>query len=103
MVRIILLLFILIRFNSFSQTKEEQILYFSVGYGISSLAILTCEKYEIKRPFLIGFSAGVIAGVGKELYDNYFIKGNLNGLSLMSTTLGSALGCVTLKIPINKN
>lgn len=100
MVKFIFLVFLFLGLHSYSQTQQQEIIYFGVGYGVSSLTILTCEKYDVKRPFIVGFCTGVVLGVTKELYDDYFVKGKMDGVSMLATVAGSGLACVTLKIPI---
>lgn len=105
------------RFNLFSMKKSililallstiahaqklpvDKVAHFGVGFVSSSMTTAILTRYDVKRPALIGFGFGFALGVGKEISDIY-TGGSPEFKDACATILGSALGCVTIKISI---
>ncbi len=94
------ILLMLFSFNVSSQTQQDRLIYFGVGYGVTGITILLSKKYEYKHPYAIGFVTGTLVGVTKQLYDSYFIDGKISGVDILATTIGSGVACLSLRIPI---
>lgn len=100
MVKFVLIILLLFSFNLYSQTQQNKLLYFGVGYGVSSALILVSKKNDYKYPYFMGFVGGTLTGMTKQLYDSYVTNGSINGLDVLSSTLGSGIACLTLRISI---
>jgi hypothetical protein len=87
-------------FNVYSQTQQNRLLYFGVGYGVSSMITLISQKNDYKYPYAMGFVGGTLTGMTKQLYDSYVTSGSVNGVDVLSSALGSGIACLTLRIPI---
>jgi hypothetical protein len=98
----LILVFLLINLNLFSQISQDNLIDFGVGYGTSTLTFLICEKKEYKHPVIISFCTGTVLGLTKSLYDNYVLGRNFGAINLLATSLGSATACLVLKIQIKE-
>lgn len=95
-----LLIFALLSTNAHAQKLPvDKVAHFGVGFVASSTTTAVLTHYDVKRPALIGFGVGFALGVGKEIADIY-TGGNPEFKDACATILGSALGCVTIKIAI---
>ncbi len=75
-------------------------LHFAAGASITTLSYYF-SKYAYKnrnKALLIGFTCGVLAGVGKELYDKYSGMGTPSVNDALATAAGSACATITLRI-----
>jgi len=67
----------------------------------SSVSAYTLRRTQNKRKsILIGIGAGMIVGLGKEIYDIKHGSPEMN--DLLADLLGSALGAVVITIPIKR-
>lgn len=51
------------------EVERDKVMHFGAGLAITSGVTFTASKLGAKHPKYWGFAAGVLAGVGKELYD----------------------------------
>jgi len=97
---VLIFLLVLLSFNVSSQTQQDKLLYFGVGYGVTGVTLLMAKKYDYKYPYATSFVVGTLSGVTKQLYDSYIYNGSINGVDVLSSVLGSSIACLSLRIPI---
>jgi hypothetical protein len=93
-----LIILLLIGQMSFAQIPDDKIKHFGAGVLISGLTnmIVYDQTHSRKLAFWSGLTAGILAGIGKELIDEN--KRNAwDNKDLLATTLGS----VAVSIPLN--
>jgi uncharacterized protein YfiM (DUF2279 family) len=92
---------ILLCFNLPAQYDKVQ--HFTAGSVISGLTTLSLKELGLSKrnSILIGFGAGVSAGIAKELYDTK--HGTVSFKDAMWTAVGSGLSSVTLTLTIKDN
>lgn len=98
MKKILLILLLLIAFNSYSQ-KVDKVAHFGVGYVIGATTSALTSKQTPLVCISIGVCSGFVVGTAKEIYD-YLDYGKFNFKDLGATVLGSGLGSVTIRIAI---
>lgn len=103
------LLFILLAFTMRGQTlgflKDDKFMHDQAGMVISGLAGSSAYFFGL-RPFAscaIGFGTAVIAGITKELYDNYSGTGVPDIWDGISTGFGGLRMALFLRIGIHEN
>ena len=64
----------------------DKCLHFVGGQGIAFLAMVTFHHWH---PYLIALAAGVIVGVGKEVWDYYHPPHKCEGWDALATILGA--------------
>lgn len=94
-----LLVFLFVSNSLFGQ--NDKLLHLSAGYVSASFTSGVLQHYNVKHSILIGFSSGVVLGIGKEIYDEYFTpRGEFDPIDLLYTVSGATMGCLTIKFSI---
>lgn len=86
------------------QLKDDD-LHYLAGLNISNSvgsAYFVSKPYKPFRACLVGFIAGSVAGLGKELYDSRKGGTGFNKADLSTTVWGSLVGTLTLRIGIHQ-
>lgn len=90
---VILLLFPLL---SFGIPRDKQ-LHLGAGTVISALSIEALHLLKVKKKtaVLVGFGAGCLAGIAKEIYDKKFDRKDC-----IATSIGSGIGVISMSFII---
>lgn len=86
------------------QLKDDE-LHYLAGVNISSAVGSTYFVSKPYKPFkacLVGFVAGSLVGLGKELYDSRKGGSGFNKADLTTTMWGALVGSVTLRVGIHE-
>ena len=86
------------------QLKDDE-LHYLAGVNISSAvgnAYFLVKPYKPFKACLVGFVAGSVAGLGKELYDSRKGGSGFDAEDLKVTIWGSLVGSVTLRVGIHE-
>ena len=86
------------------QLKDDE-LHYLAGVNISSAvgtAYFLVKPYKPFKACLVGFIAGSVAGLGKELYDIRNGGTGFNKADLTTTMWGALVGSVTLRVGIHE-
>ena len=73
--------------------KKDKVLHFIAGITVSLGAVLIYYCITEGINALIGLFAGFLAGIGKELYDEYDY-GGFDKYDMFSTWMGASLGAI---------
>ena len=85
--------------------KDDKNAHFLAGQTISSTvgtAYFLIKPYKPFRACLVGFVAGSLAGLGKEIYDSRKGGSGFDSEDLKVTIWGSLVGSVTLRIGLHE-
>ena len=85
--------------------KDDKNIHFICGQTISSTvgsAYFLIKPYKPFKACLVGFVAGSLAGLGKEIYDNRKGGSGFDSEDLKVTIWGSLVGSVTLRVGIHE-
>ena len=84
-----------------AQIQSDDLIHVGGSYVISSMttAIVYNKTKNKKKAIIFGLAISLAIGVGKEIYDNRW-NGKDSYTDLLSNTVGSTLGVVTIKIAI---
>ena len=84
-----------------AQIQNDDLLHAGGSYVISSMtvAIVYNKTKNKKKALICGVVVSLVMGVGKELSDNR-LKSKDTYTDLVSNTLGTTLGVITIKIAI---
>ena len=84
-----------------AQIQNDDLIHIGGSYAISSMtAAMVYNRTKNKKKALIsGLVVSLVLGVGKEVYDNR-LGSKDTCTDLISNTIGSTLGLVTIKIAI---
>tara|TARA_Y100000385_G_C13041074_1_gene615296 strand:- start:1019 stop:1321 length:303 start_codon:yes stop_codon:yes gene_type:complete len=84
-----------------AQIQNDDLLHAGGSYAISSMtaAIVYNKTKNKKKAIICGVVVSLVMGVGKELNDNR-LKSKDTYTDLVSNTLGTTLGVLTIKIAI---
>lgn len=93
-----LLPFLLLPMTVFAQMDKVQ--HFAAGQTISAITSLACKEIGLNKreSILIGFTAGCLAGVAKEVYDRK--HGTVSYKDAVWTAIGSGAASITLTITL---
>lgn len=92
---------LLITTISSAQIQNDDLIHVGGSYVISSMttAIVYNKTKNKKKAIIFGLAISLAIGVGKEIYDNRWNTKD-SYTDLLSNTIGSTLGVVTIKIAI---
>lgn len=96
---------LLLAFGMKAQRFDDKNAHFLAGQMISTNVGATYYLIKPYKPFkacLVGFIAGSVAGVGKELYDSRKGGTGFNKADLTTTMWGALVGSVTLRVGIHE-
>ena len=85
--------------------KDDKNIHYLCGQTISSTvgsAYFLIKPYKPFKACLVGFIAGSVAGLGKELYDSRNGGTGFNKADLTTTMWGALVGSVTLRIGLHE-
>jgi hypothetical protein len=80
----------------------DKMLHFGAGYIIGSATSAITYDFKINNHIEIGIGAATLAGLGKELYDQYKYKG-FDPIDFIVTAQGGVCGSLTIKIALNRH
>jgi VanZ family protein len=80
----------------------DKMLHFGAGYIIGSATSAITYNFKINNHIEIGIGAATLAGLGKELRDQYVYKG-FDVMDAVATGAGGVCGILTIKIALNKH
>lgn len=106
MKKILILLFVAFGMKGQITDKDGTAKHYLAGVVVSNWAGSSAYYFGAK-PFkscLIGFGAGVLAGLGKEyIYDKAMDRGTFSKPDLAMTVWGSLVGSFCLRVAIDRN
>ena len=95
-------LFLILSLNG--KLTDKDVHYLS-GVNISNsvgMSYYLAKPYKPFKACLVGFVAGSLAGLGKEIYDNRKGGTGFNKADLTTTMWGALVGSVTLRVGIHE-
>jgi VanZ family protein len=80
----------------------DKMLHFGAGYIIGSATSALTYDFKINKHIEIGIGAATLAGLGKELRDQYVYQG-FDIMDAVTTVAGGVCGSLTIKIALNRH
>ena len=81
--------------------QMDKYLHAGAGYVISSSSAAYLRSNNVKHAEWYGFGLGVLAGIGKEVYDYKSGRGQAEWGDAVATIYGSMFGAVTIRMAIS--
>lgn len=89
----LLMLFLLTASLNAFEVQRDKVYHFAAGTLIASGTTFAASKMGFKHPRLYGLAAGILAGIGKELYDKRHPKSHsCDPNDAYATFLGASVG-----------
>jgi hypothetical protein len=80
----------------------DKMLHFGAGYIIGSATSAMTHNFKINNHIELGIGAATLAGLGKELRDQYVYQG-FDIMDAVTTVAGGVCGSLTIKIALNRH
>jgi len=80
----------------------DKMLHFGAGYIIGSATSAMTYNFKINNHIELGIGAATLAGLGKEITDQYVYKG-FDVMDAVATVAGGVCGTMCIKIAINND
>jgi hypothetical protein len=80
----------------------DKMLHFGAGYIIGSATSAITYDFKINNHIELGIGAATLAGLGKEIRDQYVYQG-FDVMDAVATVAGGVCGSLTIKIALTRH